>query len=432
MSDLIRLTAADAARRIKEGTLTSEALVRACLARIAERDEVVRAWAYVDPLMALQQARERDRSPATGVLHGVPVGIKDMIDTADMPTQHNSPIYVGHRPGQDAAVVSLLRSAGAVILGNTDTHEFAAGGRLPPTRNPHNPEHTAGGSSSGSGAAVGDYMVPLALGTQTAGSTLRPGSFNGIYAMKPTWNVVPREGAKIYSLTLDTIGWYGRCVDDLSLVALALGAISELPGPAPAPNRLRVAVCRTPMWDRAEPASRSALESAAERLRAAGAAVEELDLPTHFRRLWDVQAVIMRSEGRPAFLAEYRRAFGLLSQDFRDRVEGSDGYTPAQILEALDFAASCRPEWDRLAQSFDAVLTPSAVGEAPKSLKTTGDPTFQRAWTTLHAPCINIPGFFGPTGLPIGVTVVGPRLGDAGLLQAAASIAPAIGARVGV
>ena len=432
MTEPCRLSAAEAASAIAAGRLTSEELVRSCLARIAERDPVIRAWAFLDPAIALAQARERDRTRPEGSLHGVPVGIKDMIDTADMPTQHNSPIYVGRRPAQDASVVRLLRAAGAVILGKTETHEFAAGGRLPLTRNPHDAAHTAGGSSSGSGAAVGDFHVPLALGTQTAGSMLRPGSFNGVYAMKPTWNVVSFEGAKHYSVSLDTIGWCGRSVADLALVAVALGAIQAPPGPPPDPPTLRVAVCRTPMWEKAEPSSREAVEAAADRLRRAGAAVEDLSLPEHFARLWDAQLLIMRSEGRATFLADYRLNYGKLHQDFRDRVENKDGFTTAQLADALDFAASCRPEWDRIARGFDAVLAPSALGEAPRSLATTGDPTFQRMWTLLHAPCVNIPGFTGPRGLPIGVTVGGPRFGDRRLLEVAAAVASAIDAKVGV
>ncbi len=427
-----RLTAAEAATSIAAGRLTSEDLVRSCLARIAERDGEVRAWAFIDPALALAQARECDRMKPEGPLHGVPVGIKDMIDTADMPTQHNSPIYVGRRPAQDASVVRLMRAAGAVILGKTETHEFAAGGRLPLSRNPHDRAHTAGGSSSGSGAAVGDFHVPLALGTQTAGSMLRPASFNGVFAMKPTWNTVSFEGAKHYSVSLDTIGWCGRSVADLALAALALGAIQTPPGKPPEPASLRIALCRTPMWDMAEPASQTAVETAAERLRRAGATVETLDLPAHFKRLWDLQARIMRSEGRATVLADYRQNYGKLHQDFRDRVENKDGFTTARLCEALDFAAACRPEWDRIARGFDAVLAPSALGEAPRSLATTGDPTFQRMWTTLHAPCVNIPGFKGPRGLPIGVTLGGARFDDARLLEIAAAVAVAIEARVGI
>lgn len=431
MPDAHQLNAAEAAAEIAAGRLTSEALVRSCLARIAERDPAVRAWAYLDPILAIQQARERDRMKPLGPLHGVPVGIKDMIDTRDMPTQHNSPIYVGHRPNQDAACVSLLRSAGAVILGKTETHEFAAGGRLPLTRNPHDLDHTAGGSSSGSAAAVADYMVPLALGTQTAGSTLRPASFCGVYAMKPTWGVVSREGAKTYSISLDTIGWFGRSIADLALLAEALGATSGPNSDVPEPATLRIALCRTPMWERAEPASRAAVETAAERLRGAGHRVEPLELPERLARLTDIQPRVMRGEGKAAFLPEYRAHYDLLHQDFRDRVEDRDKIGPRGLRDALDFAASCRPEFDQIVAEFDAVLAPGAVGEAPLGLLSTGDPLFQRMWTLLHVPCINIPGFAGVHGLPIGVTLLAPRYEDARLLAIGEKVAATIGARVG-
>lgn len=431
MSDACRLSAAEAAAAIAAGRLTSEALVRSCLARIEERDPLVRAWAHVDPALAIHQARERDRTKPVGPLHGVPIGIKDMIDTRDMPTQHNSPIYVGHRPNQDAACVSLLRSAGAVILGKTETHEFAAGGRLPLTRNPHDVERTPGGSSSGSAAAVADFMVPLALGTQTGGSTIRPASFCGIYAMKPTWGVVNREGAKIYSISLDTIGWFGRSVADLSLVAEALGAVSSTSAAVPATAGLKIALCRTPMWEKAEPASRRAVELAAERLSRAGHQVVPLDLPEPLARLTDAQAAVMRGEGRAAFLPEYRAHYGLLHQDFRDRVEDKDKIGPKGLRDALDFAAAQRPVFERLVADFDAVLAPSAVGEAPRSLLTTGDALFQRMWTLLHVPCITIPGFAGENGLPIGVTLVARRYEDAHLLAVGERVAAAISARVG-
>lgn len=425
MAEHWRLTAAEAAGAIAAGRLTSEALVRACLSRIEAREPQVRAWAWLDPALALQQARERDRSAPSGVLHGIPVGVKDMFDTLDMPTQHNSAIRLGHRPGQDAAVVSLLRSAGAVILGKTETQEFGAGGKLAPTRNPHNAAHSPGGSSSGSAAAVADFMVPLALGTQTGGSLLRPASYCGVYAMKPTWNVVSREGAKGSALTLDTIGWCGRCVADLQLVAEALGALLE-PVPASRPFKgLCVALCRTPMWQRAEPASQNALETAGDLLSRAGATVERLELPAHFARLSDLNRLVIAAEGRAAFMAEYRSSPGLLHDDFRAYVENRNAYTPAQICEALDFSAACRPEFDRIASRYDGIIAPGAVGEAPL-LHDKGDSVFQRMWTLLHAPCINLPGFSGPLGLPIGVTLVGSRYADAQLLAVADTIAKAI------
>src|ERR1700676_4702177 len=219
IDDLSRLTAATISAKLLDGEITGEQLARACLARIAARQADVRAWSYVDPDVVIRQARELDKLPSRGTLHGIPFGIKDIYNTADMPTQHNSPIYTGHRPNIDAATVGTLRAAGALILGKTDTMEFASTGRLAATRNPHNLERTPGGSSSGSAAAVADFHVPLAFGTQTGGSLIRPASYCGVYDLKPTWNAVSAEGITLISTTLDTAGWYGRSVADLALVA---------------------------------------------------------------------------------------------------------------------------------------------------------------------------------------------------------------------
>lgn len=423
MTEACSLSAAQASAALAAGHLTSEELVRSCLARIAARDADVKAWSHVDPDHAIRTARELDKQPRRGPLHGIPVGVKDMIDTADMPTRHNSPIYANHRPGQDAVVVQVLRAAGAVILGKTDTHEFAAGGRLPATRNPHDIRHTPGGSSSGSAAAVGDRQVPLALGTQTAGSTIRPASFCGIAAMKPTFGTLSREGAKFYSVSLDTIGFFGAGIADLGLLADVL-AVARKPWQAAATVKgLRIGLCRTPWWLAASPASQAAVESAADTLVRAGAIVQPLDLPADFAAANDVQNIIMRGEGRAAFLGDYRANHALLHQDFRDRVEDSDRITPERLRDALDEAARLRPVFDGLAAGFDAVLTPAAIGEAPPlSEQTTGDPVFSRMWSALHVPCVAMPWSRGPGGLPIGIQLVGPRYRDAELLGVAAAI----------
>ena len=417
------LSAAAAARAIRDGQLTSEALTRACLERIAARDPVVKAWSYLDPAMALRQARELDKRPAMGPLHGVPIGIKDMIDTRDMPTQHNSPIYTGHRPGQDAACVETLRAAGAVILGKTDTTEFAAAGRPAATRNPHDPTRTAGGSSSGSAAAVADHQVPLALGTQTGGSTMRPASFCGTPALKPSWGAISREGLKLYSLTLDTLGIYGRDVADLDLVCDVFDLHDDAPPRPVAASGIRVAVCRSPDWASAGAGLAEALDTATGRLRAAGVTVTTLELPERFAALGEMQRVIMHAEGRAAFLNLARAHGHQLHDDFHSRVENRDRITRAQLLAAYDHAAACRPEFDALAGSFDAVLTPSAPAEAPIG-RAPGNAVFNRMWTLLHVPCVNLPCADGPAGMPIGVTLTGPRYTDRQLLRVAASLQP--------
>jgi Asp-tRNA(Asn)/Glu-tRNA(Gln) amidotransferase A subunit family amidase len=258
-------------------------------------------------------------------------------------------------------------------------------------------------------------MVPLALGTQTGGSLLRPASYCGIHALKPTWNLVSREGVKGSSITQDTVGWYGRSVEDLQLVAEALGALRE---PAPARRgELRIALCRTPMWDGADAAARGAFDLAATGFRAAGARVEELELPARFARLNDLSRLIMAGEGRTAFAAEYRSDRERLHGDFRAYLEKP--VSSLQLCEALDFSAACRTEFDRIAAPFDAVLAPGAAGEAPR-LPDKGDSVFQRMWTLLHAPCINLPVSCGPLGLPVGVTLAAGRYADARLLAAAA------------
>ncbi len=415
--------AAAASHRIGEGTLSAEALVRSCSARIADRDTTVRAWSYHDPAAALRQARELDKQPLRGPLHGIPVAIKDVIETRDMPTCHNSPLLQGHQTGQDAPCVDTLRAAGAVILGKTNTTEFAAGGRHAGTANPYNPAHSPGGSSSGSAAAVADHQVPLALGTQTGGSLIRPASFCGIFALKPSWSQVSREGSKLYSATFDTIGWYGRAVADLELLADVFDLQDDS---APLRHGLagrRIAVCR-PFPGDTLAASNDALTRAAEILRAAGAEIVPLNLPPVFATLNDVHKVILFSEGRAAFLNFSRSRPERLHDDFHHRVENRDGITKAMLRHAYDTAATCRMQFDEIAAGFDAVLAPSAPGEAALG-RDPGKPLLNQIWSLLHVPCVNVPGFRGPAGLPVGVTLTGPRFTDRALLVVADLVAAA-------
>ncbi|MPZ42754.1 MAG: amidase [Betaproteobacteria bacterium] len=420
-----QLSATRAARLIKERQLSSEELVRSCLERIAKRDALVRAWLHTEPEQAIRDAREADKRPPTGALHGLPIGVKDVIDTADYPTTQNSPIYPGLRVGRDAACVALARGSGAVVLGKTDTVEFASSGRKALTRNPFNPAHTPGGTSSGSAAAVADFMAPIAFGTQTSGSLIRPAAFNGIYAMKPTWNRISREGVRMYSASLDTVGWYGRSVEDLTLVGEAFGM-------QPWATRvnlrgLRVGLCRSPSWPLIEPAGASALQRAGNRLAECGAVVEELLLEARFDGLRAAHAAISNREAGVAFLPEYVNAKALLAQGLKDKVENAGGISDRQLLESYALADSCRVAFDALfGKSLDVVLTPSAPGEAPEGLHTTGNAVFNQMWTLLHVPCVNIPAGRGVLGLPVGVQLVGPRLSDARLLAIAAAVAPAI------
>ncbi len=406
-----------------KGELSSEQYVRALLERIVQREPLIRAWAFVDPEHALAQARVRDREPRRSALHGIPVGVKDVINTRDIPTQHNSPVYAGHQPGEDANCVGVLRAAGAVILGKTETLEFACGGRVPPTRNPRDPERTPGGSSSGSGAAVADGMVPLALATQTGGSTIRPASFCGVYGMKPTFGRIGFEGAKHYSPHLDTIGLYGRSAQDLSM----MGEIFHLATPAELQPcgvaGLRIALCETPNWHLADADAKEALREAGRRLKAAGASVVPLVLSEPFSQLTEQHDNIMQDGGRGAFLPEYLGSPDLLNDDFKRKVENQFGFTGEHMRRVLDAAALRRIDFESEFGDLDAVLTLSAPGVATVGIESQGMATFNRIWTALHVPCISVPGMRGTNGLPIGMQLVQQRYEDARLLQVAAAVA---------
>lgn len=419
-----RLTAAGASALMDQGKLSSEEYVRGFLDRINLRDPLVRAWSWVDPQATLAWARERDREPRKGPLHGIPFGVKDVINTRELPTQHNSSIYEGHRPGEDANCVAVLRGSGAVLLGKTETLEFAAGGRKPLSRNPRNLAHTPGGSSSGSGAAVADGMAPLALGTQTGGSTIRPAAFCGIHAMKPTFGRISFEGVKHYSVHLDTIGLYGRCVEDLRLLAHAYRLVDAHRMLPPKPDALTIGLCETPMWSQASADAQEALHRAAALMARAGAKILPFVLPPSFSTLTDEQDVLMHEGGRAAFLPEYLRAYHVLHPDFIAKVENQRGFHPAQMRQVLDAVAARRAEFERLMQPYDALLTLSAPGEAPLGLTSQGQATFNRMWTALGVPCINLPGMTGHTGMPIGMQLVHQRYEDDRLLQVAAALSP--------
>jgi Asp-tRNA(Asn)/Glu-tRNA(Gln) amidotransferase A subunit family amidase len=413
-SDLNTLSAAEAARRIAAGALRSEALVEACLERIAAREPDVRAWAWLDPELARRQARQLDRESPRGPLHGIPFGIKDIIDTADMPTEHGSSIYRGHRPRTDAACVALLRRAGGIVLGKTVTTEFAHN-HPGKTRNPHRLTHTPGGSSSGSAAAVADFMVPLALGTQTGGSVIRPGAYCGAVACKPSFNSINRAGIKFAAESLDTIGVYGRSPED---AALALHVLSgrALPDFSKLPGKPRVGLCRTPRWLEAEPGTRSAVENAAACLSRAGARVADFELPEGCARLFDDHAKIMNYESARALAWEFEHHPGEISDDLRPRIEAGlresrEGYDAVQRL-----ARQCRDEFGERMRDCDFLVTPSAPGVAPASLATTGSSLFNRVWTLLGVPCVTLPFGADPQGLPLAVQLVGPYDGDTGLL----------------
>src|SRR2546421_3316920 len=415
---LNELTASEAARRIEAGELTAEALATACLERIAERDEGVRAWAFVDRNAVLAQARALDGAPRTSRLHGVPFGIKDIIDTADLPTEYNSPIYKGHRPKADAACVTLLRQAGCLILGKTVTTEFA-NNHPSQTRNPHNSAHTPGGSSSGSAAAVADFMVPAALGTQTGGSVIRPAAYCGTYAIKPSFGAINRAGTKMLAESLDTIGVFARGADDLALLMEALTGRT----PASGSGKPRIGLCRTPRWSLAEPAVQNNIQTAARILEKAGAQLRDFDLPEGSEQLFDRHKVIMGYETARALSWEYFNHAEKLSGSLKPRLDEGWKTTRADYDAMRELARRCRRALAEQMREVDFLLTPSAPSEAPASLASTGDPVFNRAWTLLGVPCVSVPCGNGPHGLPLAVQLVGAMDADMALIGWAAMAA---------
>lgn len=416
------LTATQAAAAMRQGQLTSVALVRSCLDRIAAREPEVRAWAAIDPAGALAQAERADTSPIAGPLHGIPIGLKDVIDTADLPTAYGSPLYDGFRPNADARCVTLLRAAGAIILGKTETVEFAAAGRIPPTRNPRDLAHTPGGSSSGSAAAVADTMLPLALGTQTGGSTIRPAAFTGIFALKPTFGTVPRDGVRAYAPSLDTVGWFARSIADLGLVADAF----RLPADPDAivPAKPRIGLCRGPRWQDADGSAQAALGAAERVLAKAGFAVDPFVLDPVFDRMTAAQEHIMYGEGAISFRAEWARFADKLHPELRDIAANTRGIAPADLREALDLAAACRLRFEaQLKGNCDAVLTLAAPGEPPAGLASTGEAVFNKMWTALGVPCLAVPCGSGPGGLPVGLQLLCARHHDRRLLALGQAVA---------
>ncbi|MFQ5972634.1 MAG: amidase [Alphaproteobacteria bacterium] len=408
-------SATEIAEAIAGGTTTAEEIVRDCLARIEEREPRIHAWHVLDADGATARARALDRSPRQGPLHGVPIGVKDIFDTVDLPTAYGSPIYRGHTPPWDASCVAMVRRAGAIVLGKTVSTEFAY--FTPgPTANPHNPAHTPGGSSSGSAAAVADAMAPLAFGSQTAGSVIRPASFCGIVGFKASHGWHSLAGTKELAHSLDTLGWFARTIDDIALMRAALLGIEPeplgMPGTPP-----RIGLCRTCEWPAAEPAVGEALEGAARAFADAGAPVVEVTLPEPFRGLTEAQRTIMAFEAARAFAYERTHHEAELSSKLRDLIATGSATTPSDYGRAVALAQNCRSLAASLFEEHDVLLTPSAPGEAPAGLEQTGDPVFNRMWTLLHLPAINLPGFTGPGGLPIGVQAIGAFGADGDLLR---------------
>ena len=451
LTNLHLLSASEAARLIRDGIISSQQLIEACLAQVREKDAQVQAWAFLDPDHALAQARAADewrlQGRPTGPLHGVPVGVKDIFDSADMPTENGSALYAGRTPSSDATVITMLRAAGAVIMGKTVTTEFAYffPGK---TRNPHNPEHTPGGSSSGSAAAVAAEMVPLALGSQTNGSTIRPAAFCGVVGFKPTYGLISRHGILPLSRTLDHVGLFARSIDDIALLAAQLVGYDERdPDTRP---RARIpfvevaaeepplppmfAFVKTPYWERVDEDTKEGLAELIEQL---GEQVEEIELlPSATLRpgsgqadAWELHRTIMEAEMAANLEREWDKGRDRLSEQLRAQLERGRNVRAIDYQRALSQIAPIHESFVELfEQRYDAILTPAATGAAPRGLSSTGDPVFCTLWTLCGMPAISLPLLQSANELPLGVQLVGPRDGDARLLRTARWLAARVAA----
>jgi Asp-tRNA(Asn)/Glu-tRNA(Gln) amidotransferase A subunit family amidase len=414
---LHRLDAHVAAQRLARRELRAVDLLQSCLERIAERDAALRAFVQLDVDAALAQARALDAGPIRGPLHGLPLGVKDLFDTADLPTGYGSSLYAGHRPRADAAAVTLCREAGAIVVGKTVTTEFAYF-HPGPTRNPHGAGHTPGGSSSGSAAAVADGMVALALGTQTAGSIIRPAAYCGVVGYKPSFGRVSRGGAKALAESLDTIGGFGRGVRDAALLGAVLTGDARLARcEIDAPPRIGLA--RTPAWPEADADTQRAWSAAVAALAPDAAACTDADLPAGFGELVALQKSVMAHEMARGLAHERVHHRERLSDPLRALLDAGMAISGETHAANLATAAAWRRRIDALFDAHDVLLAPSATGEAPAGIDATGDPLFCRSWTLLGLPCVHLPFFTGSHGLPIGLQLIGRHGDDHRLLAAA-------------
>jgi Asp-tRNA(Asn)/Glu-tRNA(Gln) amidotransferase A subunit family amidase len=431
--DITSLTAAEVLAALRDGRTSAEEVVGGCLARIRADETRVQAWAFIDEERALDQARNVDRvrreGHTMGPLHGLPVGVKDIIDTADMPTEDGTVLHAGRRPDRDAAVVDRLRSAGAVLLGKTVTTELAtyAPGK---TRNPHNPEHTPGGSSSGSAAAVAANMVPVALGTQTNGSVIRPAAYCGVYGYKPTFGLVSRHGILEQSRPLDQVGFIARTVEDLAIIAEPLMGYDERDPdtkPIARPGLREVALqepplppvfafTKTPNWDDSEEQTRLAFDEVAQALDQQSF---QFSVPDVFRDAWQWHATIMEADLARNFHDLYERGRDRLSESLRCQIERGRRVTAVDYNNAVARISATSLAFDELFDRCDAVLTAATAGPAPHGLESTGSPAFCTLWTFAGMPAVTLPMLRAENGLPMGIQLVGRRGDDARLLRTA-------------
>ena len=431
--DLFHMSAIEAAAALRAGDITSVELVQDCLQRINALEQTVGAWTHLDPEYALRQAQEahnaRQAGMPLGPLHGVPVGIKDIFDTEDMPTEFGSVLHAGRTPGRDATAIALLRAAGAIIMGKTVTTELAvyAPGK---TANPHDPKRTPGGSSSGSAAAVAAAMVPLAIGTQTNGSIIRPASYCGVYGYKPSHGLISRHRVLQQSRRLDHVGVFGRTVEDVALIAEPLMAFDErdpdmrprarlrlgetLTEEPPVPPRL--AFVKTPVWAQADSDTQAAFAELVEHL---GEHVNEVELPEIFEQAVMWHRTMMEADLARSFGRDYERGKDRLSMTLREMIERGQRYPAIEYNRAVDQIPVLSDTLDAIFEQYDAILTPATTGEAPIGLESTGSPVFCTLWTLCGVPTISLPLLQGSNRMPMGAQLVASKYDDARLLRTA-------------
>ena len=425
-----------AAQGIRKGEFTSEEYTAACLAAVARFDPAIEVWEWLDRERAIEQARaadaRRQSGMALGPLHGLPIGVKDIIDTKAIPTRIGSPIFAANVPAEDATVVQRLLEAGAFVLGKTVTTEFAWA-HPGKTHNPWNAGHTPGGSSSGSAAGVAAQFMPAALGSQTLGSVIRPAAYCGVVGFKPSFGLISRSGVHPFSPTLDHIGVFARCVADAALLANCLTGFdpddpASIRGDSRPPARgrtpplarpPRLALVHSPVWELADEQQRTAMQSAAQTLRAAGAEIREVELPAQFAQSQQAVNTIMRAEATAVFAPLQAAHPGKVSAVIDTLIAEGRAISALTYIEALRARAGMQKDMQRLFLDFDAIVTPPATGEAPESLERTGNPAFCAAWSMLGVPAINLPAGWGTHGLPLGIQLLGAYRNDQHMLRVA-------------
>jgi Asp-tRNA(Asn)/Glu-tRNA(Gln) amidotransferase A subunit family amidase len=408
------MMASQIVQEIGAGRITSEAVVRACLDRIAEREAAVGAWSHIDPDKAIDAARQFDRRPVKGALAGVPFGVKDIVDTADLPTEWGTPIHHGRNAGRDAACVALSRKAGGILLGKTVTTEFA-NLHVGKTRNPHDLTRTPGGSSSGSAAAVADFMVPLAIGTQTTGSTVRPSSFCGIFGYRPTYGEHRVHGVMEASGSLDTLGICARSIEDIALYRDVL--LGTDPGSVPAASKApRIGFCRTHIWKQVHAPVQKMIEEAAQTLSRNGGSVVDVELPKEFEALTDAHRWISSFEFVRNLTYEIENRWNDISDTLRGgRISDGQNCSFEKYVAMIRLAEQCRQRMEQVWDDYDVLLSAAAISEGPVGWDAFVGADLYKMWTVLHVPTITLPVFKGPNGMPVGLQLAGRRHHDRAL-----------------